>query len=80
MYIEFPESKEKMVPKIFLYNNSAPTPEEIKLWTKGDKQLEEFLFTSYFDLEKRKSYIEKCIEEEFVEPVMCPKCRNGIIV
>lgn len=80
MYIEFPESKEKMVPKIFLRNNSAPTSEEIKLWTKGDKKLEEFLLTSYFNQETRKSYVEQCIKEEYVEPVICPKCRKGTIV
>lgn len=80
MYCEFPESKDKMVPHIFLGENSPPTSKEIELWTNGDKQLEEFLLTTSFKLDVRKSYVEKSIEEENIEPVICPKCKNGVII
>lgn len=78
MYNEFPESEGKMRPK--LERDADPTDEEIKLWTKGNKSLEEFLFRTYFDLKRRKSYVEKFIKDETVDPIICPKCKNGIII
>lgn len=78
MYNEFPESKTKMCSKS--QRDIDPTDEEIKVWTKGDKLFEKLLFTRTFNLERRKSYVEKCIQEEIIDPIICPKCKKGIII
>ena len=80
MYNNYPQSKSKMAPRSGNNSDEVPSVEEIKLWTDGDKMLETFLLTTSFNLEKRKSYVETCIKEEVVEPVICTKCESGIII
>ncbi|MBK1812674.1 hypothetical protein JHL18_18805 [Clostridium sp. YIM B02505] len=80
MYHDYPQSRNKMITRNNSDASDRPSSEEIKLWTNGDKILEKFLLTTSFNLEKRKSYVERCIKEEEVEPIMCTKCGGGIIV
>ncbi|MCX7923146.1 MAG: hypothetical protein N3B21_14230 [Clostridia bacterium] len=80
MYLQYPESKSKMVPLWKLGSELVPTDEEIVKWTQGDKALAEFLLTKSFDLNARKRFVEKSlVDDESIEPLSCPQCSVGIV-
>ena len=79
MYRKYPESKNKMVPLREISKQTAPTNEEIEYWTKGNKPLADYLLTKSINIDARKKFVEKILEDEGLEPLLCPVCKKGII-
>lgn len=68
-----------MVPLREISKQTTPTNEEIDYWTKGNKPLADYLLTKSINIDARKKFVEKNLEDEGLEPLLCPVCKKGII-